>query len=435
MHGCYLLIKQLISIQSGQSIGAINYRTEKMEKWKDVKKVVLAYSGGLDTSIILKWLQTELGAEVITFTADLGQGEELEPARRKAEMLGAKQIFMEDLREEFVRDFVFPMFRANAVYEGVYLLGTSIARPLISKHLIEIAKKTGADAIAHGATGKGNDQVRFELSAYALNPDIKIIAPWRDWNFKSRTELLDFAQKHQIPVTKDKQGEAPFSVDANLLHSSSEGKVLEDPSLPAPEYVHLRTVSPENAPDKPTIITIGFKKGDAVSINGKQMSPATLLTELNKYGHDNGIGRVDLVENRFVGMKSRGVYETPGGTILLAAHRAIESITLDRGAAHLKDELMPRYAELIYNGFWFSPERKMLQAAIDLSQENVEGEVKLKLYKGNVIIQGRKSDKSLYSSSLVTFEDDHGAYNQKDAAGFIKLNALRLRTLAARDRK
>lgn len=435
MHGCYLLIKQLISIQSGQSIGAINYRTEKMEKWKDVKKVVLAYSGGLDTSIILKWLQTELGAEVITFTADLGQGEELEPARRKAEMLGAKQIFMEDLREEFVRDFVFPMFRANAVYEGVYLLGTSIARPLISKHLIEIAKKTGADAIAHGATGKGNDQVRFELSAYALNPDIKIIAPWRDWNFKSRTELLDFAQKHQIPVTKDKQGEAPFSVDANLLHSSSEGKVLEDPSLPAPEYVHLRTVSPENAPDKPTIITIGFKKGDAVSINGKEMSPATLLTELNKYGHDNGIGRVDLVENRFVGMKSRGVYETPGGTILLAAHRAIESITLDRGAAHLKDELMPRYAELIYNGFWFSPERKMLQAAIDLSQENVEGEVKLKLYKGNVIIQGRKSDKSLYSSSLVTFEDDHGAYDQKDAAGFIKLNALRLRTLAARDRK
>lgn len=406
-----------------------------MENWKNVKKVVLAYSGGLDTSIILKWLQTELGAEVITFTADLGQGEELEPARRKAEMLGAKQIFMEDLREEFVRDFVFPMFRANAVYEGVYLLGTSIARPLISKHLIDIAKKTGADAIAHGATGKGNDQVRFELSAYALNPDIKIIAPWRDWNFKSRTELLDFAQKHQIPVTKDKQGEAPFSVDANLLHSSSEGKVLEDPSQPAPEYVHLRTVSPEAAPDKPTIITIGFKKGDAVSINGKQMSPATLLTELNKYGHDNGIGRVDLVENRFVGMKSRGVYETPGGTILLAAHRAIESITLDRGAAHLKDELMPRYAELIYNGFWFSPERKMLQAAIDLSQQNVEGEVTLKLYKGNVIVEGRKSDKSLYSSTLVTFEDDHGAYNQKDAAGFIKLNALRLRTLAARDRK
>ncbi len=406
-----------------------------MEQWKNVKKVVLAYSGGLDTSIILKWLQTELGAEVVTFTADLGQGEELEPARRKAEMLGAKEIFMDDLREEFVRDFVFPMFRANAVYEGIYLLGTSIARPLISKHLIEIAKKTGADAIAHGATGKGNDQVRFELSAYALNPDIKIIAPWRDWKFKSRTELLEFAQAHQIPVTKDKQGEAPFSVDANLLHSSSEGKVLEDPSVPAPEYVHMRTVSPEDAPDKPTIITIGFKKGDAVSINGEKMSPATLLAKLNDYGRDNGIGRIDLVENRFVGMKSRGVYETPGGTILLAAHRAIESITLDRGAAHLKDELMPRYAELIYYGFWFSPERKMLQAAIDLSQENVEGEVTLKLYKGNVIVQGRKSDKSLYSSNLVTFEDDHGAYDQKDAAGFIKLNALRLRTLAARDRK
>lgn len=406
-----------------------------MEQWKNVKKVVLAYSGGLDTSIILKWLQTELGAEVVTFTADLGQGEELEPARRKAEMLGAKEIFMDDLREEFVRDFVFPMFRANAVYEGIYLLGTSIARPLISKHLIEIAKKTGADAIAHGATGKGNDQVRFELSAYALNPDIKIIAPWRDWKFKSRTELLEFAQAHQIPVTKDKQGEAPFSVDANLLHSSSEGKVLEDPSVPAPEYVHMRTVSPEDAPDKPTIITIGFKKGDAISINGEEMSPATLLAKLNDYGRDNGIGRIDLVENRFVGMKSRGVYETPGGTILLAAHRAIESITLDRGAAHLKDELMPRYAELIYYGFWFSPERKMLQAAIDLSQENVEGEVTLKLYKGNVIVQGRKSDKSLYSSNLVTFEDDHGAYDQKDAAGFIKLNALRLRTLAARDRK
>lgn len=406
-----------------------------MEQWKNVKKVVLAYSGGLDTSIILKWLQTELGAEVVTFTADLGQGEELEPARRKAEMLGAKEIFMDDLREEFVRDFVFPMFRANAVYEGIYLLGTSIARPLISKHLIEIAKKTGADAIAHGATGKGNDQVRFELSAYALNPDIKIIAPWRDWKFKSRTELLEFAQAHQIPVTKDKQGEAPFSVDANLLHSSSEGKVLEDPSMPAPEYVHMRTVSPEDAPDKPTIITIGFKKGDAISINGEEMSPATLLAKLNDYGRDNGIGRIDLVENRFVGMKSRGVYETPGGTILLAAHRAIESITLDRGAAHLKDELMPRYAELIYYGFWFSPERKMLQAAIDLSQENVEGEVTLKLYKGNVIVQGRKSDKSLYSSTLVTFEDDHGAYDQKDAAGFIKLNALRLRTLAARDRK
>jgi argininosuccinate synthase len=390
---------------------------------KDVKKVVLAYSGGLDTSIILKWLQTELGAEVVTFTADLGQGEELEPARRKAEMLGIKEIFIEDVREEFVRDFVFPMFRANAVYEGVYLLGTSIARPLISKHLIEIAKKTGADAIAHGATGKGNDQVRFELSAYALNPDIKIIAPWRDWAFKSRTDLLNFAEQHQIPVAKDKKGEAPFSVDANLLHSSSEGKVLEDPSQEAPEYVHMRTISPEAAPDKATII------------NGERLSPATLLAKLNDYGRDNGIGRLDLVENRFVGMKSRGVYETPGGTILLAAHRAIESITLDRGAAHLKDELMPRYAELIYYGFWFSPEREMLQALIDKSQEHVEGEVTLKLYKGNVMVIGRESDKSLYSDKLVTFEDDQGAYDQKDAAGFIKLNALRLRTLAKRNRK
>ncbi len=401
----------------------------------EVKKVVLAYSGGLDTSIILKWLQTELGAEVVTFTADLGQGDgDLEPARKKAEMMGIKEIFIEDVREEFVRDFVFPMFRANAVYEGVYLLGTSIARPLISKHLIDIARKTGADAIAHGATGKGNDQVRFELSAYALNPDIKIIAPWRDWTFKSRTDLLDFAEKHQIPIAKDKKGEAPFSVDANLLHSSSEGKVLEDPSQPAPEYVHMRTISPEDAPDKPTLITVGFEKGDAVSINGKRMSPAELLTALNKYGHDNGIGRIDLVENRFVGMKSRGVYETPGGTILLAAHRAIESITLDRGAGHLKDELMPRYAELIYYGFWFAPERYMLQALIDKSQENVEGEVTLKLYKGNVIVTGRSSPKTLYSSTLVTFEDDQGAYDQKDAAGFIKLNALRLRTLAKRDR-
>lgn len=401
----------------------------------EVKKVVLAYSGGLDTSIILKWLQTELDAEVVTFTADLGQGDgDLEPARKKAEMMGIKEIFIEDVREEFVRDFVFPMFRANAVYEGVYLLGTSIARPLISKHLIDIAKKTGADAIAHGATGKGNDQVRFELSAYALNPDIKIIAPWRDWSFKSRTDLLDFAEKHQIPIAKDKRGDAPFSVDANLLHSSSEGKVLEDPSQPAPEYVHMRTISPEEAPDKATVITVGFEKGDAVSINGKRMSPAELLTALNTYGHDNGIGRLDLVENRFVGMKSRGVYETPGGTILLAAHRAIESITLDRGAAHLKDELMPRYAELIYYGFWFAPERYMLQALIDKSQENVEGEVTLKLYKGNVIVTGRSSPKTLYSSTLVTFEDDQGAYDQKDAAGFIKLNALRLRTLAKRDR-
>jgi len=406
----------------------------KMNKFDGVKKVVLAYSGGLDTSIILKWLQTELGVEVVTFTADLGQGEELEPARQKAQMLGVREIYIEDLREEFVRDFVFPMFRANALYEGVYLLGTSIARPLISKRLIEIAQLTGADAIAHGATGKGNDQVRFELAAYALNPDIRIIAPWRDWNFKSRTDLIAFAEAHQIPIAKDGQGEAPFSVDANLLHSSSEGKVLEDPNIPAPEYVHMRTIAPEAAPDKPTHITIGFEHGDAVSINGAALSPATLLTKLNELGRANGIGRLDLVENRFVGMKSRGIYETPGGTILLAAHRAIESITLDRGAAHLKDELMPRYAELIYYGFWFSPERRMLQAAIDLSQEHVEGEVKLKLYKGNVIVEGRASEKSLYSDRLVTFEDDQGAYDQKDAAGFIKLNALRLRTLAARDR-
>ena len=406
-----------------------------MSKWKDVKKVVLAYSGGLDTSIILKWLQTELGAEVVTFTADLGQGDELEPARKKAEMLGIKEIYIEDVREEFVRDFVFPMFRANTVYEGVYLLGTSIARPLISKRLVEIAAETGADAIAHGATGKGNDQVRFELSAYALNPDIKVIAPWRDWTFKSRTDLVNFARDHQIPVPKDKQGEAPFSVDANLLHSSSEGKVLEDPWEEAPEYVYQRTISPMDAPDTPTEITIEFKRGDAVALNGKALSPATMLAALNDLARDNGIGRIDLVENRFVGMKSRGVYETPGGTILLAAHRAIESITLDRGAAHLKDELMPRYAELIYNGFWFSPEREMLQAAIDKASEDVEGTVRLKLYKGNVMVTGRKSPKSLYSDKLVTFEDDQGAYDQKDAAGFIKLNALRLRTLAARKRQ
>nr|ADI16383.1 argininosuccinate synthase [uncultured bacterium HF130_12L15] len=406
-----------------------------MTKWKDVKKVVLAYSGGLDTSIILKWLQTELGAEVVTFTADLGQGvDDLEPARRKAEMMGAKEIYVEDVREEFVSDFVFPMFRANAVYEGTYLLGTSIARPLISKHLVDIARETGADAVAHGATGKGNDQVRFELAAYALNPDIKVIAPWRDWAFKSRTELLDFAEKHQIPIAKDKRNEAPFSVDANLLHSSSEGKVLEDTWEEPPEYVHQRTVSPMDAPDKVTEITIGFEKGDAVSIDGKRMSPATLLAALNDLGRDNGIGRLDLVENRFVGMKSRGVYETPGGTILLAAHRAIESITLDRGAAHLKDDIMPRYAELIYNGFWYAPEREMLQALIDKSQEDVEGDVRLKLYKGNVIVTGRRSTKSLYRNDLVTFEDDRGAYDQKDAEGFIRLNGLRLRTLAARNR-
>ena len=406
-----------------------------MSKWKDVKKVVLAYSGGLDTSIILKWLQTELGAEVVTFTADLGQGGELEPARRKAEMLGIKEIYVRDVREEFISDFVFPMFRANAVYEGLYLLGTSIARPLISKHLVEIARETGADAVAHGATGKGNDQVRFELSAYALNPDIKVIAPWRDWSFKSRTDLLEFAREHQIPIAKDKQGEAPFSVDANLLHSSSEGKVLEDPWQEPPEYVHQRTVSPIDAPDAVTEITIAFERGDPVALDGEKLSPATLFSRLNDLGRDNGIGRLDLVENRFVGMKSRGVYETPGGTILLAAHRAIESITLDRGAAHLKDEIMPRYAELIYNGFWYAPEREMLQALIDKSQEDVEGEVRLKLYKGNVIVTGRRSDKSLYSDALVTFEDDRGAYDQKDAAGFIRLNALRLRTLAARSRK
>ncbi|HEV7692103.1 MAG TPA: argininosuccinate synthase [Hyphomonadaceae bacterium] len=395
------------------------------------KKVVLAYSGGLDTSIILKWLQTEYGCEVVTFTADLGQGEELSPARKKAEMLGIKpeNIFIEDLREEFVKDFVFPMFRANAVYEGQYLLGTSIARPLIAKHLVEIAKKTGADAVAHGATGKGNDQVRFELSAYALNPSIRVIAPWRTWEFKSRTDLIEFAEKHQIPVSKDKRGEAPFSVDANLLHSSSEGKVLEDPAVEPPPYVFMRTISPMEAPDKATEISIGFERGDAVSLNGKALSPATLLAALNDLGRDNGIGRLDLVENRFVGMKSRGVYETPGGTILLQAHRAIESITLDRGAGHLKDELMPRYAELIYNGFWFAPEREMLQAAIDKSQENVSGSVTLKLYKGNVIVTGRSSPYSLYSAAHVTFEDDAGAYDQQDAEGFIRLNALRLRLL------
>ncbi|MBU2582460.1 MAG: argininosuccinate synthase [Alphaproteobacteria bacterium] len=402
-----------------------------------VKKVVLAYSGGLDTSIILKWLQEVYGAEVVTFTADLGQGEELEPARKKAELLGIKEenIFIEDLREEFVADYVFPMMRANALYEGVYLLGTSIARPLIAKRQIEIARQTGADAVCHGATGKGNDQVRFELGYYALEPSIKIIAPWREWEYKSREDLIAFAEEHQIPVPKDKRGEAPFSVDANLLHSSSEGKVLEDPNAEPPAYVYMRTVSPEEAPDKATIITVGFRRGDAVSIDGKELSAATILETLNDLGRDNGIGRVDLVENRFVGMKSRGVYETPGGTILLAAHRAIESLTLDRGAAHLKDELMPRYAELVYNGFWFSPEREMLQALIDKSQENVEGEVRLKLYKGNVIVIGRKSEKSLYSDQLVTFEDDEGAYDQKDAEGFIKLQALRLRTLGMRERK
>ena len=399
------------------------------------KKVVLAYSGGLDTSIILKWLQREVGCEVVTFTADLGQGEELGPAREKALLLGVKpeNIFVEDLREEFVRDFVFPMFRANTVYEGQYLLGTSIARPLIAKTQIDIARKVGADAVCHGATGKGNDQVRFELAYYALEPDIRVIAPWREWAFKSREALLAFAEDHQIPIAKDKRGEAPFSVDANLLHSSSEGKVLEDPSVEAPEFVHMRTIAPEDAPDRPHVFTMDFESGDPVAIDGERLSPAALLTRLNGLGHDNGVGRLDLVENRFVGMKSRGVYETPGGTILLAAHRGMESITLDRGAMHLKDELMPRYASLIYNGFWFSPEREMLQAAVDHCQALVSGRVRVKLYKGNVAITGRESPYSLYDQDLVTFEEGVQAYDQRDAAGFIKLNALRLRMLARRD--
>ena len=401
------------------------------------RKVVLAYSGGLDTSIILKWLQSEYGCEVVTFTADLGQGEELEPARKKAELLGIapENIHIEDLREEFVRDFVFPMFRANALYEGLYLLGTAIARPLISKRLIEIAAECGADAVAHGATGKGNDQVRFELSAYALNPDIRIIAPWREWDLGSRTKLIDFAEKNQIPIAPDKRGEAPFSVDANLLHTSSEGKVLEDPAVEAPAYVYQRTVTPENAPDTPEFVEVGFESGDAVSIDGEAMSPANLLTKLNELGGRHGCGRLDLVEGRFVGMKSRGIYETPGGTLLLEAHRGIEQITLDRGAAHLKDELMPRYAEIIYNGLWFSPEREMLQALIDKSQEHVTGTVRLKLYKGLARTVGRWSDYSLYSEEHVTFEDDAGAYDQKDAAGFIQLNALRLRLIAMRNRR
>ena len=396
------------------------------------KKVVLAYSGGLDTSIILKWLQTEYACEVVTFTADLGQGEELNPAREKAELLGIKpkNIYIEDLREEFVSDFVFPMFRCNALYEGLYLLGTSIARPLISKRLVEIAKETGADAIAHGATGKGNDQVRFELSAYALNPTIHVIAPWREWSLTSRSRLIKFAEENQIPIAKDKRGEAPFSVDANLLHTSSEGKVLENPSVAAPEYVYQRTINPEHAPEAPEFIEIEFFNGDAVAINGRQMSPAKILTKLNERGGAHGIGRLDLVEGRFIGMKSRGIYETPGGTILLEAHRGIEQITLDRGAAHLKDELMPKYAELIYNGFWYSPEREMLQSLIDKSQKYVSGTVRLKLYKGSVKTVGRWSEYSLYSEKHVTFEDDAGAYDQNDAAGFIQLNALRLKLLA-----
>ncbi|MDP8920734.1 MAG: argininosuccinate synthase [Pseudomonadota bacterium] len=404
---------------------------------RDISKVVLAYSGGLDTSIILKWLQSTYGCEVVTFTADLGQGEELEPARRKAQLLGIRDenIFIEDLREEFVRDYVFPMFRANALYEGLYLLGTSIARPLIAKKQIEIAEKVGADAVSHGATGKGNDQVRFELGYYALKPDVTVIAPWREWDLRSREQLIAFAEQNQIPIAKDKRGEAPFSVDANLLHASSEGKVLEDPGIEVPDYVYSRTNDMESAPDKPTVISITFEKGDPVAIDGRKMGPADLLAKLNELGKINGIGRLDLVENRFVGMKSRGMYETPGGTILHLAHRGIESITLDRGAAHLKDELMPKYAELIYNGFWFSPEREMLQAMIDKSQEFVTGEVKLKLYKGGVHLIGRESPYSLYDQDLVTFEEGAVAYDHRDAAGFIKLNALRLRTLAQRKKK
>jgi len=395
------------------------------------KKVVLAYSGGLDTSVILKWLEFHHGCEVVAFTADLGQGAELEEARAKAELLGVREIFVEDLREEFVRDYVFPMMRANALYEGVYLMGTAIARPLIAKRQIEIAKAVGAEAVCHGATGKGNDQVRFELGYYALNPDIQVIAPWREWDLNSRTKLIEFAEQHQIPIPKDKRGEAPFSVDANMLHTSSEGKLLEDPWLEAPEHVYSRTVSPEDAPDTPTYVEIEFKKGDAVAIDGMAMSPATLLEKLNELGGANGIGRIDLLENRYVGMKSRGIYETPGGTILHTAHRGLEQATLDRGAMHLKDEIMPRYAELIYNGFWFSPEREMLQALIDKSQEHVEGTVRLKLYKGNVTLVGRKSAKSLYSMAHVTFEED-SVYDQRDAEGFIKLNALRLRLLKQR---
>ncbi len=402
----------------------------------EIKKVVLAYSGGLDTSVIAKWLEVERGCEVVTFTADLGQGEEIEPAREKARAMGIPDdhIFIEDLREEFVRDFIFPMMRANARYEGDYLLGTSIARPLISKRLVEIARETGADAIAHGATGKGNDQIRFELSAYALAPDIQVIAPWREWDLNSRSALIAWAEQHQIAVPKDKRGESPFSIDANLLHTSSEGKVLEDPWEETPDYVYSRTTNPEDAPDAPEYITVDFQQGDGTALNGEEMSPASLLTALNDLGRKHGIGRLDLVENRFVGMKSRGMYETPGGEIYAQAHRGIEQLTLDRGAAHLKDELMPRYAELIYNGLWFSPERQMLQAAIDLSQERVNGTVRLKLYKGRADVVGRKSPDSLYSEAHVTFEDDAGAYDQKDAEGFIKLNALRLRLLARRDK-
>ena len=409
------------------ALSAIRCGMNEQAKNNDVKKIVLAYSGGLDTSVILRWLQDQYNAEVVTFTADIGQGEDIEPARAKAELLGITEIFIEDLREEFVRDYVFPMFRANPLYEGMYLLGTSIARPLIAKRQIEIARAVGADAVSHGATGKGNDQVRFELAYYAQQPDIKVIAPWREWDLGSRTKLISYAEENQIPIPKDKRGEAPFSVDANLLHISAEGKVLEDPWVAPEEYIFSRSVSPEAAPDTPTEIEITFKSGDPVAIDGVEMSPATLLTELNRLGGDNGIGRLDIVENRFVGMKSRGVYETPGGTVLLTARRAMESITLDRGAAHQKDELMPRYAELIYNGFWFSPEREMLQSAIDSCRDAVNGVVRVKLYKGNVIVTGRKSPNSLYNADLVTFEEGAVDYDHSDAHGFIRLNALRLR--------
>ncbi|MGV1893300.1 argininosuccinate synthase [Agrobacterium vitis] len=401
---------------------------------REIKKLVLAYSGGLDTSVVLKWLQVTYGCEIITFTADLGQGEELEPARQNAQRLGIEDIRIVDLREEFVRDFVFPMMRANALYEGQYLLGSSIARPLIAKHLISIAQDVGADAIAHGATGKGNDQVRFELAANALDPSISVIAPWRIWSIQSRTQLIEYAQTHQITIPHDKLGEAPFSTDANLLHTSTEGKALEDPSVVAPAHVYQRTVDPIHAPDVPDIITIGFEKGDAISLNGENLSPAALLTKLNSLGGRHGIGRLDLVENRFIGMKSRGIYETPGGTILLAAHRGIESITLDRAAAHLKDEIMPRYAELVYNGFWFAPEREMLQALIDRSQDYVAGEVTVSLYKGQARVIARTSPYSLYSMDLVTFEEGSGSYDHHDAEGFIRLNGLRLKSWGARNR-
>ena len=397
-----------------------------------IKKVVLAYSGGLDTSIILKWLQSTYDCEVVTFTADLGQGDEIEPARKKAEMLGVKEIYIEDLREDFVSNYIFPMFRANTLYEGQYLLGTAIARPLIAKRQIEIANETGADAVCHGATGKGNDQVRFELGYYALKPNIKVISPWRDWDLKSRTKLIEFAEENQIPIPKDKKGKAPFSIDANILHTSSEGKLIENPENEPPEYIYQRTLSIDDSNDMPTEITIGFEKGDPISINGNSMAPVKLFEKLNEVGKQNGIGRLDLIENRYVGMKSRGIYETPGGTILLKAHRAIEELTLDSGSMHLKDELMPKYASLIYNGLWFSPEREMLQKAIDQSQVYVTGEISLKLHKGNIIVMNRKSDYSLYNADLVSFEDTDTDYNQNDAGGFIKINSLRLKLLSNR---